>query len=66
MLLFVQCFSQTSLELLPAAGKCPSWKIPHHERPMGRRNMRIGSIFHCGGKTLSLLPFHLFSFPKLQ
>lgn len=21
--------------------------------------MRIGNIFHCGGKTLSLLPFHL-------
>lgn len=23
-------------------------------------NMRIGSIFHCSVKTLSLLPFHLF------
>lgn len=66
MLLFVQCFPQTSLELLPACRKCPYWKKPHHEHPMGRRSTRTGSIFHCGGETLSLLPFHLFPPPKLQ
>ncbi|XP_059696575.1 uncharacterized protein LOC132324463 [Haemorhous mexicanus] len=43
-----------------AGGKCHSWKESHHEHPMGRRNMRIGSIFRCGGKALSLLLFHLF------
>lgn len=49
-----------------AGGKCPPWKKSHHKHPLGRRNMRIGSIFHCGGENTQPAPFPPFIPPKLQ